>query len=530
LYILTVALKATLAGQYRCPRLGLSCHQHIINKERNIMIRGISLLSLIVLLLGFVSWQPQSGLTSDKVKRIESSVRISNQKGDDGSALWVRNLGNHNVKLTMSADSASAQEDSYVSESIAGGHTVRLDKSLPVTLRGSNNLLIRSEEQIAVIAAPENLPIERSEFYYSGLPQERGDATRAPKWVMELGAIGKTGANVLKANSTGYAPAVKGQSDANKRYVFGVGVALNKKNSSVEIKLINRTEQVIKSVTLSSSKALFWQGELGEFTSGTDEFPNRVEVSVLSGKVQGFLSMKNAETAETTILPVVPRRGNAASKGKEGSIRTLSWPYDGGYAYFSNGVYDCAGTTYSYVIYGAPPNVCGTLNIVRNGNFQQTPNWICTDSYGNASKSWPVSTDQTGTSIYIQWPDGTTTSGGDYKVDDASAPSIWIDTCNSSVVEGSASDTAWGSGFDFGWGGWSSCRATFQQAYWPYKYWDGSGYNSYYPVEFTCSVSPSGGGYSINWSIVPPPSAGSTEVRAIINDYCTTVYSPPAYY
>jgi hypothetical protein len=491
------------------------------------MYRGIALFSLTILLLGLVSWWPQSGLTFASKRQVRLSVNNRLEAGNNTSALWVKNLGTNSTRLTVRGDSASSQKTSYTSESIAGRAMVRLDESLPATLRSSNDLLIRSDEQIAAITAPVDFLFDRSEFYYSEMPQENGGAARAPKWVIELGAIGKTGANVLKANSTGYAPAVKGQSEANKRYVFGVGVDLRKTNSSVVMKLISRTEQITKSITLSSSTPLFWQSELGEFISGTNEFPNRVEINVLNGKAQGFLSIKDVETSETTILPIVPRQENAASKGKPGSIRAANWPYDGGYAYFTNGVYDCNGWYYCYVIYGAPPNVCGTLNIVRNGSYQQTPGWICTDSYGNASKCWYASTDQTGTSIYIQWPDSTTTSGGDYKVDDVSAPSISISTCSSSVIAGSASDTAWGSGFNFG--GWSICSATFQQSYWPYKYWDGSGYNSTYPVGFSCSVSPSGGGYNINWSIVPPPSAGSTHVTVTINDFCYTV-SADCYY
>jgi hypothetical protein len=478
------------------------------------MFKGITLFTLTMLLVCVASWKPQSGLTSDDKRQAGLSIKNMPETGGNASALWVRNLGNHSARLTVSADSASAQENSYVNESIAGGHTVRLDKSLPATLRGSNDLLIRSEEQIAVIAAPDNLPVDRSEFYYWGIQQEGVGAVVAPKWVMELGAIGKTGANVIKPKSTGYAPAVKGQSETNKRYVFGVGVALRKDNGSVEIKLISRTEQVIKSLVLSSSTALFWQGELGEFISGADDFPSRVEVTALSGKAQGFLSMKDAETAETILLPVVPARRNAASKGKVGGIHTASG--GGGYGYFTHGALDCPGSSYAYEVFYGPPYACGTLHIVRNGVSEVTPGWICTNGSGYAIKGpWTVSTNQTGTSIYIEWPDGSTTSGDDYKIDDASPPSVRIDTCRSDVIEGIASDTPWGVGFNS-----SSVVASFRQTNSPYKFWDGSGYNSPYEVWFYCSISPYAGGYNINWSIVPPPSAGGTQVHVEANDIC----------
>jgi hypothetical protein len=436
--------------------------------------------------------------------------------GSNDSALWVRSLGNRNVRLTVSADSASAQENSYITESITGGHTVRLDKFLPATLHGDNDLLIRSEEQIAVIAAPDNLPIERSEFYYSGMMQEGAGAVRAPKWVMELAARGKTGTNVLKAKSTGYAPAVRGQSEPNKRYVFGVAVALRKNNGSVEIKLISRTGQVIKSLVLSSSRPLFWQGELGEFISGADNFPSRVEITALKGKAQGFLSMKDAETAETTLLTVVPIRRNAGSKGKGGDLHTAS--SNVGVGYFTDGVLNCPSSSYAYEVFNGPPNSCGELHIVRNGDSQVTPCWLFTNSSGYALKGpWTVSTDQTGTSIYIEWPDGSTTTGDDFKIDDATPPSVGIDTCNSSVIEGSASDAQWGVGFSF-----CSVRASFRQTNSPYKFWDGSGYNSFSEIFFCCSMSPFAGGYNIDWSIVPPPSASSTQVHVEASDICNT--------
>lgn len=493
--------------------------------------RGISVLSLAVLLLCVMSLQPQKGLSND---RATNQVKLSVKSGDNNSALWVRNLSARSANLAVGINSPSAQELASLSESLAGNTTVRLAESLSASLRG-NDLLFRSNERIAVIAASAGLPIDRSEFYYSGLPElDRAGAT-APKWVIELNAIGKSGKNVLRASTSGHAPVVKGQSEHNKRYAFGVGVALKKKKSAVEINLISSAGQVIKSITLSGSKALFWQGELGEFISGTDEFPHRLEIHVLDGKVQGFLSMRDVETGERLSLPVVPKREQSASESGKFSIQSNNcWPYGGGYAYFSNGVYDCPNDSYYYEVYCGPPNTCGTLNIVRNGNSESTPGWICTDAYGYARKpssttTWTVSTDQTGTSIYIDWGGGLTTEGADYKVDDDSAPGIDITTCNSTVISGPASDTQWGSGFNFGFGGWSRCFATFQQSYWPFKYWDGTGYNSYTPVEFDCSVSPSGGGYSINWSIVPPPSAGSTLVTVTINDICQSVYDQCSY-
>lgn len=473
------------------------------------MFRRLTWFTLTILLAGVVCWNPQSGQMFGGTPQVELSVKTLSGTSKN-SALWIRNLSNHITSLAVAGDSMPVQRSSSPPLSIAGGATMQIDGSLQEASRGNNELLIRSEEQIAAIAAPDDLPIDRSEFYYAGLTQAGIGAVRTPKWVMELAARGKTGTNVLKAESTGYAPAVRGQSEVNKRYLFGVGVALGKKNSAVEIKLISKTGQVVQSLVLSSSIPLFWQGELGEFVSGTETFPSRLELTVLHGKSQGFLSMKNVETDKTTLLTIIPK--NSGSKG--GGFHTASC--NQGTAYFTDGLLNCPSTSYAYEVFNGPPNSCGELHIVRNGQQQVTGCWLVTDGNGYAFKGpWTVSTDQTGTSIYIQWPNGCTTTGDDYKIDDASPPSIDIDSCGSSVIEGSASDAQWGVGFNS-----SSVYASFRQTYSPFYYWNGSGYNSPSEWFFSCSISPFFGGYNINWSIVPPPSAGSTRVHVIASDIC----------
>src|ERR1044072_1660111 len=192
--------------------------------------RGISVLTLAVLLLCVMSLQPQSGLSNDKVRQVKLSVK----SGDNNSALWVRNLSDRSANLAVGINSPSAHNLASLPESLAGNTTVRLDESLAASLRG-DDLLFRSNERSAVIAASASLPIDRSEFYYLGLPELSGVGAKAPKWVIELNAIGKSGKNVLRASTSGHAPAVKGQSEYDKRYVFGVGVALKKKKSAVEI-------------------------------------------------------------------------------------------------------------------------------------------------------------------------------------------------------------------------------------------------------------------------------------------------------
>lgn len=195
----------------------------------------------------------------------------------------------------------------------------------------------------------------------------------------------------------------------------------------------------------------------------------------------------------------------------------------GGYASFSNDIYDCPGSSYSYTVTNAPPNVCGTLKLVRNGVYEETPGWICTDAYGNASKGpWTVSNNQTAQSIRIEWPNGTTTTGGETKVDDNSPPTINFSRYDTSSFSGTASDAEWGSGF----GPWTSVRVNFRDVS-NGQYWDGSCYCSPTPQTFYASSSPAGG-YDITWSIVPPPDYAHNPFHtyqwcAATNDYCSNV-------
>jgi len=291
-------------------------------------------------------------------------------------------------------------------------------------------------------------------------------------------------------------------------------------------------------------------------------------MKVLAGTAQGFLSIKDVESGEFTPLPIAPFAGESgvAAPGdaeEESSLSTESGTGgpmlgaetsvavqngSGGYAYFSNGVYDSKFSSYTYNVYSAPPNVCGTLRIFRklpgnNGNWEGTGNWICTNANGQGQKGpWTPSVDQTGENIRIEWPNGTYTVGGDYKVDDVSTPFIYSDQNGGYGVpipysfSGGASDAKWGSGFDFGFFGWSSLMASFRNVS-TGKYYDGGGYNSNIPTYFIASVSPSFG-YNITWWVTPPPqyvhnSYNTYEWCARVNDFfysatpaCVPFYGP----
>lgn len=470
--------------------------------------------------------------------------------------MWVTNLGAEDTRLTIGNrpfDSTVAKERVQTSEVIAGGKTIRLDHALPANFRDS--LIIRSQEDVATVTAPADFPINSAEFFTGSSQHQNAKPHAAPKWVSELGAIGKTGNNVFDADEIGYAPAVKGQIEVDKRYAFGVGVSLTKPNSSVEFTLISRAGQTIKSLVLSSSKRVFWQAPLGEFASGTDGYPSRIEMKVLSGTAQGFLSIKDLESGHVLPLPIAPFAGQSSFQGddeammeeeatesgtggpmlkEESSVAVQGG--SGGYAYFSNGVYDSRFTSYTYNVYGAPANVCGELRIYRyspwnNGQQENTGGWICTNAFGLATKGpWTPSVDQTGENIHIVWPNGTYTVGGDYKIDDISEPVLSPNQYGGYGVSiptqfnGSGSDPKWGTGFYFGSNGWSYLTASFRNIS-QSRYFDGWGYLSSSPVFFPGSASPSRA-LDISWWVTPPPLSAHNSYDTY--EWC--VYSSDRFY
>src|SRR6185369_13023018 len=138
-------------------------------------------------------------------------------------------------------------------------------------------------------------------------------------------------------------------------------------------------------------------------------------------------------------------------RSKDGDVQINTCTNLEGNGYFTSGVISCPGQSYAYEVFNGPPNSCGELHIVRNGTLEVTPCWLFTEANGYARKgSWTVSTDQTGTSIFIQWPDRCVTGGDDTKVDDASPPTVSITYCASNSISGSANDTAYGSGIQNG--------------------------------------------------------------------------------
>ncbi len=228
----------------------------------------------------------------------------------------------------------------------------------------------------------------------------------------------------------------------------------------------------------------------------------------------------------------VEKKEKDASKGEDEKATAVlpNFPPSGGFAVFSNGTYDCAGSTYTYRVSLAPPDTWGSLYIKRNNIDEYTYHWAKTDANGSFSKSWTVSTDQTGKNIYIEWDDGTRTTPRD-KVDDMTPPTINIDPIIGipTTFSGTASDKKWGSGFNTSW---TTVPVTFRNTT-TGKYWNGSCYCSPTPPSpvLKASFVISSDGYSLTWSIPAPPASAHVPFNTykwtpVTNDHCAESNKP----
>jgi len=197
--------------------------------------------------------------------------------------------------------------------------------------------------------------------------------------------------------------------------------------------------------------------------------------------------------------------GFVSSQPRSGVVFGRAPVMCGGTGTLTNGQYDWVNSQFYYNVTGAPANVCGTLHTFRNGSQLDGPGWICTNSSGNATMGpYSGSSNQTDENTYIEWSNGCQTNVIRH-ISDASPPTIAIGSCCTSF-SGTASDTQWGTGFDFGPIGWSAITTTYQDLS-TGKYWDGSyGYNSTSPV-YGIGDPSEYIGFNISWSAIRPPSS-----------------------
>jgi len=161
---------------------------------------------------------------------------------------------------------------------------------------------------------------------------------------------------------------------------------------------------------------------------------------------------------------------------------------------------------------GGPASTCGELHTFRNGSWITASNWICTDASGNATKgpwTWAgTASDQTDDPSYILWPDTSETTRAKH-VWDKTCPTVTRTSAGGSpptAWSGTASDAAWGCGFNaaYGYDSWAIYEDLTNNTEWT----PGTGAYTATPnflVSGTLTGTP---GFNVSWS-APFPGVGS---------------------
>jgi|GEM_PF-2953929 len=148
-------------------------------------------------------------------------------------------------------------------------------------------------------------------------------------------------------------------------------------------------------------------------------------------------------------------RGRAVTSSDRGGIQLKTT--NGTASFSSNLIFS---GNYTFSVSGGPASTCGELDIYRNGTWEFTGGWFCTNGAGNGTMGpWNWSdkaSDETGDPVFIRWPDNSATSSS-YVIIDKNYAYTYIDSptpTNSTPTSyyGHASDATWGTGFDFGFG------------------------------------------------------------------------------
>lgn len=419
--------------------------------------------SLIVLALG----SPRAGTLDTLGQGLGTARREPLRNGlkrlrlpvdrDLSQSLWVWNLGDQPAEVKLGSGSAVR---------VAAGAFLEAPR-----LR-SGHPAVPIDSQVVLVAATRDFDPSALEFDLRGTLRQR-ETAQGPY----IQVIRPVWAQQLLVQAAGRSPVVTGQTlqAATETGTDGrvrLAVGLIDSDSAVIVALKDARGSEIRSFSIVSPVPVRVRADLGP---AEDLGEARVEVRVVRGRA------------------VVGAPTLAA-----GGLKTSN-----GTASFSPSNLIFSGS-FTFSVSGGPANTCGELNIYRNGSWEFTGGWLCTDGSGNATKGpWYWSdkpSDETGEPVFIRWPDNSATSSS-FAIVDKNYAYTYIDSpmpTNSTPTSyyGHATDATWGTGFDFGYGAFS----VFQNLT-TGKYWDpGSGAydsNSYQSV--TPSFVSQSGRWYISW-------------------------------
>lgn len=354
----------------------------------------------------------------------------SGAQAADLERLWVWNLGESTAEVTLGSLRGAAVR-------VEAGEALEA----PHPERSSGRITYSPRAELLLVRASRAFDASGLEIDTTGKPRQEIVAGRLqvrvdrPAWARELLVLEARDARLAAGESAEIL--ALGDEDGSVRLAVGLG-----RDSAVTVTVVDRHGDVVHSLTASSTVPVRWRAELG-FAAELDG--GRLALRVDQG----------------TAVAGVPA-GEGAGRGLR--LRSVTAASILGDAEFSQPI-TCSGDL-DYTVTGGPPNTCGELNTFRNGSWLFAADWLCTNSSGYAKKgpwSWDATpSDQTDDTVFIRWPDGNTTDNTNHIWDKSSAvthrDSPWGAPPTS--YYGHATDTQWGTGFDFGGG----CQSNFQNS------------------------------------------------------------------
>ncbi|HYO16461.1 MAG TPA: hypothetical protein VE685_24965 [Thermoanaerobaculia bacterium] len=344
------------------------------------------------------------------------------------SRIWAVNLGSETaeVRVERSQGGISHQETLVAKP----GEAVEVQRSASETVRVTelrDLLLVTASpdfDPAALSISPAPGPLERPA---AGTHERRGDSPAGTAAKASEGTRLQRG-NVI--SSTAFWIGAEPRT-------FRLG--LRGPKSWAEVRIKRPDGAVLGYVTLGASRAV----------DVTIDFGRLPDASRYAGVVNQEIV---ARTGQVIALTRTAPRGTDGGSGRLQRVTAAVTRGDGHFNYNIN--WRRTPPLYYYVE-GGPPNTCGEANVKRNGEWHFTPNWLCTDGNGNATKGpwyWENQPDDENAEAFIRWPDFSATTT-DWHIWDKRCPSISIDCAGSPPTcwQGFASDPPFGACFNPAW-------------------------------------------------------------------------------
>ncbi len=181
-----------------------------------------------------------------------------------------------------------------------------------------------------------------------------------------------------------------------------------------------------------------------------------------------------------------------------------------GQAYYSHDINWINSSALYFTVIGGPVHTCGDLWTSRNGGaWVEGTGWICTNGTGYATKgpwTWANQPSDETSYAFIEWPDGTSTNLAKH-IWDKTKPTVSITSpvgTPPSSFYGTATDAAWGAGFN---SSWTSCSVNFRNNTTGLYWTTSSGtYSHVGRYNLGCSsVTPNG--MNMQWAVANLPQA-----------------------